>query len=108
MSNDDEKQPSKRGRPKKVKTEEEITFEKQRRKENKQKWYQDHKDDIHQKHKKYYEEYKEYKHEELNTKSKILQSRYREGYRLLYKLFNDKAIMPSYKNIEEIEKFIGQ
>lgn len=26
MSNDDEKQPSKRGRPKKVKTEEEITL----------------------------------------------------------------------------------
>ena len=36
MSNDNEKSPSKRGRPKKIKTQEEIDFEKQKKREIKQ------------------------------------------------------------------------
>ena len=119
----DEQQPPKRGRPKKVKTQEEIESLKQKKKEIKQKWYQenkdniieknknyyyDHKDELSQKHKNYYQEYKEHKKPELNKKSKILQSRYREGYQILCKLIKDNAINSSYQNFEEIKKFIVQ
>ena len=58
--------------------------------------------------KQYYQEYKEHKNPELNKKSKILQSRYREGYQILCKLIKDNAINSSYQNFEEIKKFIVQ
>jgi len=119
----EEQQPPKRGRPKKVKTQEEIESLKQKKKEIKKKWYQenkdniieknknyyyDHKDELSQKHKNYYQEYKEHKKPELNKKSKILQSRYRQGYQILCKLIEDNAINSSYLNFEEIKKFIVQ
>ena len=42
----EEQQPPKRGRPKKLKTQEEIESLKQKKKEIKQKWYQENKDNI--------------------------------------------------------------
>jgi hypothetical protein len=123
MSVEEQQQTLKRGRPKKIKTQEEIDAEKQKKREIKQKWYQEHKNDIQQQHKKYYDEhkdelsqkhksyyqeYKEHKHTEINQKSKVLQSKYREGYRILCKLIEDNAILPSYLNLEEIKKFIVQ
>ena len=71
-------------------------------------YYDEHKDELSQKHKSYYQEYKEHKHTEINQKSKVLQSKYREGYRILCKLIEDNAILPSYLNLEEIKKFIVQ
>jgi CRISPR/Cas system-associated endonuclease Cas1 len=127
-SNDNEKSPSKRGRPKKIKTQEEIDFEKQKKREIKQKWYQERKYNIQQQHKKYYEEnkdnlsekhkkyYKENKEyvqmqykenrDELKNKSKHLQSKYREGYRFLCKLLEDNIIPETYINFESIKNII--
>jgi len=59
MNSDEDKQLLKRGRPKKVKTSEDIASEKQRKKEIKQKWYEENKDNIIEKNKNYYYDHKE-------------------------------------------------
>lgn len=104
----------KRGRPKKVKTSEEIESEKQRIKEIKQKWYAQRKDNIIEKNKNYYYDHKEHlnsnnkqkyyeNQEDLKHKSKTLQSKYRDSYRLLCKLVEDDAINSAHPNFEEIK-----
>ena len=102
---------------------------KARRKEIKQKWYQEHKDDIKkqhqtyyqehkdelsQKHKDYYDENKEQIHlkhyrekrDELKEQSKSLQTKYRQSYRFLCKLVEDNIIPESYTNFESIKNII--
>ena len=66
MNSDDGKQLPKRGRPKKIKTIEEIDLEKQRKKEIKQKWYEKNKNNIIEKNKNYYYDNKEQRNSAVN------------------------------------------
>jgi len=115
----EEQQPPKRGRPKKLKTQEEIESLKQKKKEIKKKWYQENKDNIIEKNKNYYYDHKTHlndnnklkyyeKQDELKNKSKYLQTKYRDSYRLLCKLLKDNAINSSYQNFEEIKNIVSQ
>jgi len=125
----EEPQLQKRGRPKKIKTQEEIELDNEKKREIKQKWYEENKGNIQQKHKKYYEENKDnlslkhksyyqenkehihLKHyqenrDELRIKSKSLQSKYRQGYRFLCKLFEDNIIPETYENFVSIKNIL--
>ena len=117
MSVEEQTQTLKRGRPKKIKTQEEIDSEKQKKREIKQKWYQEHKNDIQQQHKKYYIENKDKlnnehkqnyyeKQDELKTKSKSLQTKYRDSYRFLCKLVEEGVINSSYPKFNEIKNIV--
>jgi hypothetical protein len=117
MNSDDGKQLPKRGRPKKIKTIEEIELEKQRKKEIKQKWYEENKNNIIEKNKNYYYDHKEQlndnnkqkyyeKQDELKNKSKYLQTKYRDSYRLLCKLLEDNTINSFHPNFEEIKNIV--
>lgn len=125
----EEPQLQKRGRPKKIKTQEEIELDNEKKREQHKKYYEKHKKNIDEQHKKYciehkdelskknktyYQENKEHIHlkhyqenrDELRIKSKSLQSKYRQGYRFLCKLFEDNIIPETYENFVSIKNIL--
>lgn len=91
-----EENPKKIGRPRK------YEFAGLSKEEYDKKWYEKNKEKILEKCNENYEKNKE----KIKSKSKILQSKYREGYHLLIMLYNNNEINTSKENLVKIKNIL--